>query len=378
MGAYVARSDRAGRRIWLLVGLGAVAGLLVLAACTEKKKEAAPAALRVFPGGYVGAEACGKCHENRYDGWKASGHAAILRTAEEARVAGIPKPSYVAWKDIAYVIGGKVWKARYISKADGYIITAGVNPERKTPVTGKNQYNAATGRFVDFKAGEKVPYGCGKCHTTGYKPEGHQDGLEGIVGTWVFANVQCEACHGPGADHAKSKKKEDLKVADPSESCTGCHVRGKDMTVIPAKDGFIDHHEQAQELAQSPHAKVSCVKCHRPHRPRGAFVSGCEECHGQVAAKFATTAMAKAGITCTACHMPPAGKSAMTSSIYEGDVRTHLFGINLDPKASLFYTKGGEQFANGKSGMTLDFACLRCHADRSKTWAAGEAKGFHD
>lgn len=373
--AETSRPGRVSRKTWLLLGVVAVAGVLLLAACTAKKKEAAPAALKVFPGGYVGAEACGKCHQNRYDGWKASGHASMLRTGEEARLAGVPKPSYVSWTDIAYVIGGKNWKARYVGK-DGYLITGGTNPETKAVVKGQNEFLVATGQFDDAKPGEKVQYGCGQCHTTGYKPEGHQGGLEGIAGTWAFAGVQCEVCHGPGADHAKSKKKEDLKVADPSTACVKCHG-GKDLTVISAKEGWVGG-GVAAEVAASPHKKLGCVQCHRPHRPRGSFAKKCEDCHSSVAARFASSEMAKAGVSCTDCHMAPAAKEAFAANRFTGDRSVHLFRVNLNPNASLFYTKGGEQFVNGKNGLTLDFVCLRCHADRTKAWAADEAKDFHD
>jgi hypothetical protein len=35
------------------------------------------------------------------------------------------------------------------------------------------------------------------------------------------------------------------------------------------------------------------------------------------------------------CHMPKASKSAISVASYIGDVRTHLFKINTDPKANM-------------------------------------------
>jgi hypothetical protein len=60
---------------------------------------------------------------------------------------------------------------------------------RSTTVEGANQYNMewiVAGKWTNYHAGEKnKKYDCGRCHTTGYSDEGHQDGLEGIVGTWA-------------------------------------------------------------------------------------------------------------------------------------------------------------------------------------------------
>lgn len=47
---------------------------------------------------------------------------------------------------------------------EGYIITM-TGPKKDRP--GKNQYNMATGRWVDYHPGEKKSYTCGACHTTG-------------------------------------------------------------------------------------------------------------------------------------------------------------------------------------------------------------------
>ena len=86
------------------------------------------------------------------------------------------RPVGFAWDDISYVIGGFEWKARFIG-TDGYIITAG----------GGNQYNLATDEFVDYHKDELKPYDCGTCHTTGYQPDGNEDGLEGMVSPDPFS-----------------------------------------------------------------------------------------------------------------------------------------------------------------------------------------------
>ncbi|MBI2865028.1 MAG: hypothetical protein HYX94_10760 [Chloroflexi bacterium] len=54
-------------------------------------------------------------------------------------------------------------------------------------------------------------------------------------------------------------------------------------------------------------------------------------------------------------------------------MRSHLFRINTDPKASMFTDDGN--FA--KDFITLNFACLACHEDRTVEWAGANAKGIH-
>ncbi|MCL2779197.1 MAG: hypothetical protein FWD73_14475 [Polyangiaceae bacterium] len=61
---------------------------------------------------------------------------------------------------------------------------------------------------------------CVGCHVTGYdRPGGstvtHVDGLK---------NVQCEACHGPGQNHARSPGEVKIPIAKPgAETCVSCH-----------------------------------------------------------------------------------------------------------------------------------------------------------
>ncbi len=317
---------------------------------------------------YVGSKQCSTCHSRIYDEFIASGHPYKLRPAEEARAAGLAKPSYVEWNEILYVIGGFDWKARYVG-LDGYIITGSADGS----ILGQNQYNLATEKFVDYHPGEKKPYSCGSCHTTGYSAEGHQLGLEGLVGTWALDGVQCEACHGPGSEHAAAGDPALIQVDTSSKMCGQCHIRG-DAGTIPASGGFIKHHEQYNEILQSPHANLNCVTCHDPHLTSGlSIIKECATCHSAKAAEFKDSSMELAGLSCTSCHMPKASKSAVKQGPYQGDVMTHLFKINDDPTAKMFSDDG--KFANGY--LTLDYACLSCHADHDVDWAASYADGIH-
>lgn len=62
---------------------------------------------------------------------------------------------------------------------------------------------------------------CIGCHSLGYQKEGFVN----IIATPQFANVQCESCHGPGANHAAKPIKGNYKTPTKNESCLVCHDR---------------------------------------------------------------------------------------------------------------------------------------------------------
>jgi hypothetical protein len=349
------------------------------------------ACLAVAPaaGQYWGSDACFDCHPSYYNDFKVSGHPYKLMASEEARNRPIPLPEGYSWDDISYVIGGYKWKSRYVG-TDGYIITSIIDvDEYGNPtgdvIPGMNQYNNITGGWVNYHAGEQKPYDCGRCHTTGWVADedwdtdgdlsDNQDGLPGIHGTFAFGGVQCEACHGPAAHFGPEFNPGD----NSKEFCGSCHVRGDPFT-IPASGGFIRHHEQYNEQLASPHYALDCGSCHNSHKKvEFSIVNKCEDCHGEVADAYAGTSMGAVGVDCIDCHMPYASKSAVAFSANKGDVRTHLFEINVDKNGEMFTADGGAVLLDddGQGAVTLNFACGDCHRDKSSNWLAGKAKNFH-
>ena len=67
---------------------------------------------------------------------------------------------------------------------------------------------------------------CIGCHSVGYNQPGGFEGVR-IIGDVVdLVDVQCEACHGPGADHNRDGSY--LKLA--RQSCLNCHNEEQDPT----------------------------------------------------------------------------------------------------------------------------------------------------
>lgn len=327
----------------------------------------------IFANGYIGSEKCARCHQKQYNLFRISGHPYKLMKAEDAKKRAIPLPAGYRWSDISYVIGGAYKKARYID-LNGYIITAA-----KDGSVLKTQYNLETGAWSYYHKGEKKPYTCGKCHTTGFNKTGHQDGIKGLIGTWSEPGVQCEACHGPGSEHAKTTNKSSITIDRSSAACGKCHSRGT-AELIPAKKGFIRHHEQYNELMASPHKALNCVTCHEPHtKYTFSIKKDCSSCHMKQTTDYKDSAMQKVGVQCIDCHMPKATKSATAQNKYQADIRTHLFKINTSKNVDMFYQKKvkGKVKSFSRNFITPGFSCLSCHKNKDMEWATFSAKGIH-
>lgn len=334
------------------------------------------------PPQYVGSAKCGECHEAQYDKFLLSGHPYKLNKVVNGekptypyddKTGGLPDPPLgLTWNDVSYVIGGFGWKARWVGN-DGYIVTGEAGD--------KVQYNFANpivgneAGWVAYHAGEKKPYTCGECHTTGWIPCAvgddtceHQDGLEGMAGSFNDTGVQCEECHGPGSQHAEWPYLVEAKVDGSPELCGQCHIRSA-VEQVDASGGFIKHHEQYEELFAGKKHSMRCVDCHDPHasakydhpdiNPNKGIRVACQTCHINYDNNQKSTIMQNT-MECIDCHMPRIVKSAVgDASKWTGDIRTHFFAINPDETQSQFTEDG--KFAN--PWVSLDYACRSCHRE---------------
>jgi len=306
-------------------------------------------------------------------------------TTADPRFSGFPLPRHDSevynWDNILFVIGaGKRFKTQFVGK-DGYILTEG----------GKNQYNWENGEWVDYAADETEPYTCGPCHTTGYRaPEDGGNAFAGeypgIVGDFAHLNVTCEACHGPGAQHAASPSKRNITVDGSAALCGTCHSRSEEEKTILAGDDFILHYQQYSELLNSPHNWFGCNACHDSHvgRARGLHlrrgsVEICTDCHLAQTEDYKGSSMQKAGVMCQDCHMGKATLSARQNGPYEGDVSTHVFRINPNDSYDMFDRNRKGEAVAARKALSLEYACFRCHsdADKDEYSAIGRAREFH-
>ena len=110
--------------------------------------------------------------------------------------------------------------------------------------------NGTAAGFVSYLPDQTTPLPfdyetCFRCHTTGpQRPNPpcnplSQDGRPGILGTWAEDGVQCEACHGPGSNHAPHPTARNIYVDGTNSTCANCHLAGNDTSIIKANDGYI-------------------------------------------------------------------------------------------------------------------------------------------
>lgn len=168
--------------------------------------------------------------------------------------------------------------------------------------------------------------------TVGFKPADN---------TYYEKGIGCQACHGAGSAHTKSKpedKKATMKRIDQLETprqklsvCGRCHgqytigdqpfaadfktgddlwkMEGFKLAEITEPGPF----QQLNELEASKHGEhdVTCITCHTSHEPmagkpqlKQAMPDLCLKCHGEAHKCTVTADKVKAGDTCASCHMP--------------------------------------------------------------------------
>lgn len=350
---------------------------------------------------YIGSDACVACHPDVEQTNQFHAHTFALNPIrgaaptypEIATRAGVPEPPQTkTWNDVSYVISGYTHGAFFVS-SQGYIMTTGADGVN-TQWNLDFPPNGTDAGFVPYKPNrtEPLPYDyqtCFRCHTTGPQPLSidnpfSQDNRPGIRGTWNEPGVRCEACHGPGSNHAPNPNARDLFVDSSVQTCARCHLAGDDINTINAADGYIVSNTQAAELAASGgHSQFSCMICHDPHasvtyQPEIGLRNTCTGCHTNANMAFHEGITYTRGdyaesMTCESCHMPFTGRSntvADAAVLGESDgriadVHGHIFRINAQSGdyKTMFSADGSQVLkdSQGRAAITLDFVCVRCH-----------------
>ncbi len=173
---------------------------------------------------------------------------------------------------------------------------------------------------------------CFTCHTTG-AISGLQLQLDRLI-----PGVTCEACHGPGGEHAsamEAKRFKDKRIFNPGnmgademsqEFCGSCHRSAEQVMTNRQLRGVVSLRFQPYRLFTSrghdpDDTRLRCTSCHDPHanpvEDAVFYDAKCFACHRSGASlKSATVAKAeeKEGRTdkacpvaqrlCVSCHMP--------------------------------------------------------------------------
>ena len=243
---------------------------------------------------YVGRAACQPCHPVQFQKHSATGHAKALR------VAAAGSPGYWAFgaglKAVTYV--SQTGPDHYVEHGLSYYPTRkalGITPGHKD----------STGRKYRTLDPTATALRCFRCHSTG--PMRLANGEIQLT----EQGVQCESCHGPGADHVQATgapgtilNPRRLSATQMNSYCGSCHRKAEDIS--DWSNAWNVRHEPAY-LNQSAcfrksEGRLSCLTCHDAHAPlsRAAanYDTRCASCHRKV--KHRTTAVG----SCSDCHMP--------------------------------------------------------------------------
>lgn len=292
--------------ICVILGCAVCAGLAAWAAANSK---------------YIGSEQCIACHKDMHsaliDGYGKTAHRAAMTDAAKkpaAVVAVFDAKSPVKKADIKYVLGtGKVYQ-NYLDKNLKLL---------------PGEWRVKERKWVAIKSVDGATQ-CVGCHTTNFDP---------TAKSWTELGVGCEACHGPGGDHADSMDAADINSLRKLDSkhkdmvCGRCHSIGTDptgkyafpTTFVPGEDldkhfklkepGEQSRNSQYNTFTASKHYEggMSCTGCHDPHGDKSKakpqlkqpINDQCLVCHKPTIGSLKDHAPdAAADATCATCHMP--------------------------------------------------------------------------
>ena len=234
--------------------------------------------------------------------------------------------------------------------------------------------------------------GCYGCHvsrlSTHYDP-----GADSYRTTWDEPGIDCETCHGPGAEHARVCRRapegtvpDDLKIIrggsrftprQNNDACASCHAKAApltgryrpdgnfydffDLTTLEHPDFYPDGRDLGENYTLTTWLLSPCVKsgrldCLHCHTSSGRFKQkqdpnqACLPCHRERvdnAADHAHHPPSSEGGQCIACHMPATEFARMKRSDHSM--------LPPAPSATLAFKSPN--------------ACNLCHSERDAQWA---------
>ncbi|MBN2577662.1 MAG: ammonia-forming cytochrome c nitrite reductase subunit c552 [Pirellulales bacterium] len=385
-----------------------------------------PNPLPAGEGNYTGSPGCRKCHEEFYRLWATSFHGLAMQPYSAAFAK-----EHLTASTGAIQVGHSKYRPE-LTADGGWIVEQNADGEKKFPIAhvmgGKNVYYFLTpldrGRLqvlplaydVHQKKWFDMPASgvrhfadradapldwrhsaytfntsCYSCHVSqlsrNYDPE-----TKTYHTVWTEPGINCETCHGPGAEHVRvcesapaGRAPADLKIISTkrltvqqlNDSCAPCHAKMIALTAtFRPGDRFFDHFDlvtlddqdfypDGRDLGEnytlatwrlSPCAqsgRLNCAYCHTSsgryrfrENPNGA----CLPCHAEKIADVKTHSFHPAdgpGNRCTDCHMP-----------------TTTFALMRRTDHSMRPPMPAATTAFGSPN-----ACNLCHADKDAAWA---------
>jgi hypothetical protein len=359
---------------------------------------------------FAGTQACLKCHRDIYNSYLHTAHYLASDTATEKVVHGsfdagsnifvINKTQKVIMEKRpgglfqTYYVNGKMTERHRFDivfggiKGETYLYWQG-NDLYQLPLSyfsSEHKWSTSPGlgfNFIDYGRNRSIGFQCMDCHASfiNYLPGSTQElsGREEFDKKSLVYHIDCERCHGPGAQHADFQTNNpEIKTAryivkysalnriQKLDMCAQCHS-GRPSVMI--RSGFefapgdtfakfkmpefsrkidtshLDVHGNQLQLLESSkcfiNSKLDCATCHDAHKnTRGneaLYVEKCLNCHNNPGSRYCkmTTKLNAAQLktNCINCHMPALTTKAISVQVSDKSppiqffVHTHRIAI---------------------------------------------------
>ena len=296
--------------------------------------------------GVVGSSSCQACHLDVYQRHAESPHALALKAADDSGLMDRLESRPIREDGLAYIYGAleNGWGVSISRSAKRETAQAplewvfGSGSQGRTPVTrvdgrwvehrvsyytGPDKPAITLGHPLESPPSAAAALGrrmadaealrCFNCHATGVRT-----GFDGPDLSRMTPGVQCERCHGPGAEHVETVGRDPARAAATIDGrrgtaaetlafCGQCH-RADDRELTPGDP--LNVRFQPIGLARSrcyqESGTLTCTSCHDPHeavsRDAAAYSAVCAGCHA--AADAPAGCGREEGASCLPCHMP--------------------------------------------------------------------------
>jgi len=391
---------------------------------------------------YTGSEACQGCHAQEYTLWHGSHHDLAMQLPSPETVLGDFDNASFTYNgittrffrkggkymvntdgedgklrdfEVAYVFGVTPLQQYLLPLSRGRLQALSIAWDaRPKSEGGQRWYHLYPDEKIDYKdplhwtgTYQNWNTSCAECHSTDLK-KNYDAATQSFDTTFAEINVGCEACHGPGEQHATLAKEgkvegalnggfptalaqrgtwalaKDAHIASRSEplqsnaqidSCGRCHSRRGTLGSYHYGMPLLDTHRLAMpqpplyyydgqirdedyvygSFVQSKmhQAGVVCSNCHEPHslQLRAPDNGVCAQCH--VPARYDNEQHhhhkpGSTGALCANCHMP----------------ETTYMGVDARRDHSLRIPRPDLSVVMGTPN-----ACNQCHTDKDAPWA---------
>ena len=397
---------------------------------------------------YIGVTECTGCHAKEHDAWKGSDHDLAMQIADAKSVlgdfanakfkyAGITSTfsqrdgkffvntdgpdGKLADYEIKYAFGVHPLQQYLIEFPGGRMQALSIAWDSRPKAQGGQRWvhlspdrNIKAGDWLHWTAGgQNWNFTCAECHSTNLR-KNFDAKADAYKTTWSELNVACEACHGPGSNHANwARKQGDWEALAATKGLALALDERKGVTWTPlAETG-----NARRSVPRSSSREIdTCTRCHgRAARISDDYVHGKPplDTHrlallddnlywndGQMRdevynwGSFAQSRMHAQGVTCSDCHDPHSLKQKAPGNAvcaqchqpakFDGAAHTHHAAgtpgaacaachmptttyMQADPRHD-HSIRIPRPDLSAKFGIPN--ACNNCHAKQTPEWAA--------